>query len=383
MSKRLAEEDAETSINTKRIRSTQKEGHVSDCNDPECEGCDVGEIEISFVHKDKDGNDQTSKPSAHDLLSMAVTEADTDQKSEIVRRLFDMALEQFEKIEPEDRAGYATCLVELGRAIDVEESLREALDIFRGIVKKDASAMTSEHWLTMAKAATGLLILIRKRLNGGFEELLEELEEDAPSEEQLRKYSLKREEINLYKEAVNATEKALASPNDLPSKEARFALHDLHSYAQLLDHPQHLDHVSAIADVLTRSIQQFSYHKDADLLALKASTLIHKQNLLADDVEIQKELCNESEKLLLDANKFYKEEHKNEYPRGWELLAMLQLNQSNLLDDEDEVVKKYDEAVESFKTAHKLNPDNTELENMVNMLSGESQEEDEEEGEEE
>ena len=220
MSKRLAEEEAGPSIRTKRIRSAEKDGHVSDCNDPECEGCDVGEVEISFVRKDENGQDQTFQPSAQELLSMALNESNTataaDQDNEIVRRLFDMALEQFEKTDPkDDRSGYATCLVELGRAIDVEESLREGLDIFRGMAKKTPSSMKSEHWLTVAKAATGLLVLIRKKLNSMFEELLEELEEDdeSPSEEQLKKYSIKREELNLYKETSNAIEKVSMKEN--------------------------------------------------------------------------------------------------------------------------------------------------------------------------
>ncbi|KAI9271507.1 hypothetical protein BDA99DRAFT_556744 [Phascolomyces articulosus] len=365
MSKRLAEEDAGPSVRTKRIKSGEKNGHVPECNDPECEGCDVGEIEISFTRKDESGKDQTFEPSSQELLSMALAESNTtsdqNNNSEIVRRLFDMALEQFEKTDPkDDRSGYATCLVELGRAIDVEESLREGLDIFRGVAKKSPSLMKGEHWLTVAKSAIGLLQLIRKKLNSAFEELLEELEEDdeLPSEEQLKKYSIKREEEKLYKEALDAIEKALTSTKDLPTKETRFVLHDLHSYIQLLDHPQHYKHVLVLSDALIRFIDQFSYEKDSDLLALKASVLIHKQSLLPDDVEKQNELCEQSEKLLLDANKIYKEENKKEYPRGWELLAMLQLSQSNLLDDEDDVVKKYDEAVESFKKAHKLNPGN-------------------------
>ncbi|KAI8144051.1 hypothetical protein BJV82DRAFT_667891 [Fennellomyces sp. T-0311] len=357
MSKRLAEDDEGHSFRAKRVRSTKKDGHVADCNDPECEGCDVGEVEFSFVRKDENGNDQTFKPTAHDLLSMAVAEAETDQDNDMIRRLFDMALEMFEKAEPEDRTGYATCLIELGRAVGVEESLREGLDILRGMSKKeDASAFTTEHWLHVARAALGLLLIIRKRFNVAFEEFLEEQEDEVPSNEQLKKYSLKREEINLYKEALNAVEKALVTSKGSLTKEARSALHDVQSYVQLLDHPQHYSHVAVLTDALEKYIQQFSYKSDPDLLALFASSLVHKQSLIAEDHEKQKELLDKSEKLLLDANKLYQSEHKKEYPRGWELLAMTQLNQSNLLDDEDEVVKKYDEAVESFKTAHKLNP---------------------------
>lgn len=74
---------------------------------------------------------------------------------------------------------------------------------------------------------------------------------------------------------------------------------------------------------------------------------------------------------------------------------MLQLTQSNLLEDEDAVLEKYDEAIASFKRALELNPgkakksgfrtasfihlyvyvDNQDLQDMVNMLNGEEEEE--------
>lgn len=40
---------------------------------------------------------------------------------------------------------------------------------------------------------------------------------------------------------------------------------------------------------------------------------------------------------------------------GWQY-AMVLLNQTNAMDDEDDIVETYDKAVESFKTASKLNP---------------------------
>lgn len=215
MAKRTSDEltadlEVESSIKAKRVRRTQNEGHAPDCNDPECEGCDVGDIEITFVRTDESGQEQSVQPSAHELFAMAMEEATNtqaeDQDSSMARRLFDLALEKFQKEEPEDRLGYALCLVSLGKTIEVEESLREGLDILRHEARKDGSL--SFH---LARAAWALATFIRKRQNEWFEKMKEELESDEEDgveyEELLKKQQLSREEERLYKESLDAMQK--------------------------------------------------------------------------------------------------------------------------------------------------------------------------------
>lgn len=214
MSKRPADAEPETStaavaVRAKRARSSQKEGHVEDCTDPECQGCDVGEIEITFVRKDEHGHEQTATPSAQELLDMAIAEASHASKQRddhLVRRLFDLALEQYQEKESDNRVGYATCLIELGRAIHVEESLREGLDILRGLNKKQ-SLDDDQQQLLLARAAMDLAIFIRKRQNALYEEMLDSEDEEEPSEELLSKQKVSREEIKLCKEALDAIDK--------------------------------------------------------------------------------------------------------------------------------------------------------------------------------
>lgn len=208
MSKRQADAEPETStaVRAKRARSSQKEAHVDDCTDPECQGCDVGEIEIAFVRKDEHGQEQPATPSAQELLDMAMAEASQKQQRDdhLVRRLFDLALEQYQENEAENRIGYATCLIELGRAIHVEESLREGLDILRGLNKQQS--LENQQQLLLARAAMDLAIFIRKRQNALFEEMLDSDEEE-PSEDLLNKQKVSREEIKLCKEALDAIDK--------------------------------------------------------------------------------------------------------------------------------------------------------------------------------
>ncbi|KAI9314432.1 hypothetical protein BX666DRAFT_2029310 [Dichotomocladium elegans] len=369
MSKRLAENEEGYSLRAKRVRSSQKEGHIDECDDPDCEGCDVGEIEISFIRTDDSGNEVSAVPSAQELLDMAIQEASADKPQEdLIRRLFDLALEQFKDKEPDNRVGYATCLIELGRAINVEESLREGLDILRGISKKGPVEDPGVQGLITVRAALGLAIALRKRQNALFEEVLEEDEE--PDQETLNKQYVKKDEAKLYKEAIDAMDMALPSLDKMPSKQARSALNDFHAYVQLLDQPFHNEHIISITDALERYMKYFAYDDDADLQALRAATLLHKQKFVEDPAE-QQALCTEIEKVITRANNIYKKKYQKEFPRGWELLAMLQLTQSNLLEDDDEVLAKYDQAIESFKKALELNPDNEDLKDMVDMLLGE------------
>ncbi|KAI7884057.1 hypothetical protein K492DRAFT_204955 [Lichtheimia hyalospora FSU 10163] len=382
MSKRQADAEPESStgavaVRAKRARSSQKEGHVEECTDPECQGCDVGEIEISFVRKDEQGNEHTATPSAQELLDMAMTEASQNSKQRddhLVRRLFDLALEQYQEKEADDRIGYATCLIELGRAIHVEESLREGLDILRGLDKKQS--LDDQQQLLLARAAMDLAIFIRKRQNALYEEMWDsedQDEEEQPSEEMINKQKVTREEIKLCKDALDAIDKVLPSLDKSPTKQVRSTLENLHAYAQLLDQPIHFQHISLVLDALVRYIQHFTYQEDPESQALWAASLLHKQKFIQDTGK-QQDLCDEIEKLISTANKIYKEQNKQEYARGMELLAMLQLTQSNLLEDEDAVLDKYDEAIASFKRALELNPDNQDLQDMVNMLTGENEE---------
>lgn len=217
MSKRAANDEAQSSLQAKRVKRTQTDGHATGCSDPECDGCDVGEIEISFVKKNSQGQEEPATPSARELLAMAIEEAadsgsnceddnKSGEKSELVKRLFGMALEQFKEKEPEDRLGYAICLVELGKAVSVEESIREGLDILRLLNKKEPSLETM---LCLARAAFALATFLRTRQNQWFKDERQELDEEDEKEyaQLLKKHKVSKEEIKLCKEGLEAAGK--------------------------------------------------------------------------------------------------------------------------------------------------------------------------------
>ncbi|KAL0081567.1 hypothetical protein F4703DRAFT_1918101 [Phycomyces blakesleeanus] len=392
MSKRAASPNLkEETSSSKRVCRTE-ENHSTGCNDPDCNGCDVGNIEITFVGDN--GEDKAADPTAQELLEMAIEEAgNKEAKPEVVQRLFDMAIEKFEKAEPKNRIGYATCLIELGQAIKVEESLREGLDILRGEIKKPDVGPLAQ--FILARAAALLAADIRQKKNALFEEARAELvdsdgeEDEAAMDELNKKQAITREEIKLYKEAIAAIEKGFVEydpKNEEQTKALRVAMRQLLSYGQLLEDPSHGSHVDTLMDKLVSYIQRLENEADSSLLTEWAACLLHKCKF--EEIEKQKELCKEVEKLLLKSNNVYKEAHNEENPWGWELYAMLKMNQSNLAENEDEVLEKFGEAVDTYKKALELNPENKELAAMVSMLEGspedeEDDDEDEEEGEDE
>lgn len=224
MSKRVDRPDdfeSTPSIQVKKPKNKRTD-HLPDCEDIDCEGCDIGEIEISFIHKgDGDENNENGKvqPTADELLIMAKEEYQLNKDSEIAKRLFDMALEAYEKEDNNQKTGfgYAKCLIELGRALNVSESLQEGYNVFVAIKKnknnndnKDNNNTTSmttiQLWHT--RAALALALSIRQQKQLVFEERRENLEDsdgeidDALLFDLMNKDVLSRQEINLCKEVL-------------------------------------------------------------------------------------------------------------------------------------------------------------------------------------
>ncbi|KAG0166982.1 hypothetical protein DFQ28_007660 [Apophysomyces sp. BC1034] len=375
MSKRQAEN--EDLSQSKRVRRNN-DNHAAGCNDAECEGCDVGEVEISFVQTDDAGEEQATQPTAQELLTMALEEKDM----EMTRRLFDMALERFQKDEPDNRIDYAACLVELGRSVQVEESIREGLDILRHEMKNAADLRIR---LKLAQAAIALATCIRKQKNALFEQLQNELEDSDGEEDEIaaaelvKKQEITKEEIKLYKEAVDAVDKVfgqLDKGDEQLVEEVWMIMHDMYSYSQLMDQPSHQEQISTVSDTIIRYVQLFPYEDNDNLLTLWAASLLNKQKFL-DEAENKMDLCDESEKLLDKSSDIYVNKHGRDSAWIWELRGMLKLTQSNLAENEDDILTIYDEAVTAFSKALELNPENKKLAETVAMLNGTQSEGDE------
>lgn len=328
MSKR-ANENQDPVIESKRSRST-KEGHAPDCTDSLCQGCDVGDVEISFVRKDANGQPIDTEPTAQELLAMAVDEATNDNQDEnnmMSRRLFDMALEKYQKDEPDNRIGYATCLVELGRTIQVEESISEGLEILRGELKKQPK--NKDVLFKLAEAAIALATSKRKSQDAYFQKQEAELEgsdgemDEVAYGELLQKQELSKDEIKLYKEAIQCANEGIEdiqSENESVLKEAQTVMHELRAYGQLLTQPFHKEHSNAVLDAVIQLIKKIPGNEENDeLLTLWAACLLHQEKFI-EDKKKQHDILKEADKLLIKSNKLHIGKHGKGNPWVYEMV---------------------------------------------------------------
>lgn len=307
-------------------KRTRKDAHASDCTDTSCEGCDVGQVEISFVRKDAQGQPIDTEPDASELLAMAIDEASRDTQNDnddenngMARRLFDMAIEKYQKDEPENRIGYATCLVELGKAISVQESISEGLEILRGELKKN----NTEHVaLKLAGAAISLATFIRKEQDAYYEKQEKEIDEEdeVAKGELLAKQDVGKQEKKLYKEALDHTRDAFSRLNESLYKEAQQVLFELKTYALLLAEPFLKEHADAVLNTVTELLQKLpDYEDDYELLLLWAACLLHQEKFVVDLEEL-KVLDDKIDQLLAKANALYLIKHDKENHYVWEMV---------------------------------------------------------------
>lgn len=334
MSKRANETQDLVSENKRSRSSATKEGHAEDCADELCKGCDVGEVEISFVRKDADGKPIDTEPSAQELLAMAIDEASNDKNNDnddenngIARRLFDMAIEKYQKDEPENRVGYATCLVELGKAIQVEESISEGLEVLRGELKTKKD--DKDVLLKAAGAAIALAASMRKKQQAYFDQQEAELEDedemdDVAYEELIQKQTPSKEEIKLYKEAIERINQAFTDidkADEALLKEAQTVMHEMRGYGQLLTQPFHEEHSNAVLNTVIDLIQKLpDYEKNDELLTLWAACLLHQEKFLENE-DKKRDILKKADDLLIKSNKLYLAKHGKENPWVWEMVS--------------------------------------------------------------
>ncbi|CEI91306.1 hypothetical protein RMCBS344292_05603 [Rhizopus microsporus] len=275
MSKRSNEETVVKEDVNKRSKT---ESHAPDCTDETCTGCDIGEVEIAFTNKTDDGEVEEVQPNAHELMVLAIDEAQ-EGDNDMARRLFDMSLEKFQQDEPDNRTGYAACLVQLGKTIGVEESLREGLDILRGEKNKDSTLK-----LKVAYAALALANYLRMQQIAAFApqeanlyQENAELDEDA-YEELLSKQKVTPDEEKLYKEAIGLVREAI---KDAPLSDIQNVISELRTYALSLDLPVQKDHANVVLDATIEFIQQVPGHQDNwELVTVWAACLAHQEKVV-------------------------------------------------------------------------------------------------------
>ncbi|CAO3621246.1 unnamed protein product [Cunninghamella echinulata] len=318
---------------------------------------------------------------------MAKEEYQINKGSEIAKQLFDMALEAYEKEDNDQKTGfgYAKCLIELGRALNVPESLQEGYDLFVAIRKGKNSTVfitpVTQLWHT--RAALALALFLRQQKQHIFEERRENLEDsDGEIDEGLlfdlmNKDVVSRQEINLYKEVLSILDEVMVDFKNFDESTrllVKQVLHDIREYGESLEQPCHGQHIAVLFDTLIKYIQFFPYNDDDNLLTLWGACLIHRQKFIQDEKE-KEVICQRAEKLIQQSKQVYYAKNKKENPWAWELYAMLKMTLSNLESDEDCVLKLYDESIDAYRKALELNPDNEKLKEMLEILDGSNDDE--------
>jgi tetratricopeptide (TPR) repeat protein len=205
--------DNESSSKRVKVVKTDRINHATDCSDPHCEGCDVGEVELTFTNED---GSAAETPSALELFHMAMDEAASEgsksNENGMAKKIFDLALEAYEKEKDEDPLGYAQCLIEFGRYFDVIESVKEGVDILRGLEKnakkEESSVSTSELYISKGRGILVQLQIERAKRIEIFEEIRQEnSDEDDIEPAVLKKLEVTKPEMKLIDEAILSFDK--------------------------------------------------------------------------------------------------------------------------------------------------------------------------------
>ncbi|KAI9282357.1 hypothetical protein BY458DRAFT_544050 [Sporodiniella umbellata] len=365
MSKRTNDDTLQE--NSKRSKI---EGHVPECSSEDCLGCDIGEVEISFTSNTDDGQLEETQPTAQELLVMAIEES-KEKQDDMARRLFDMALEKFKEEEPENHVGYACCLIELGKAINVEESAKEGLDLLKSEIKKNPES--TELKLKLAYASMVLANGLRKQKAAIFatqEAALEQEDVDTEAyDELLAKQHVTKEEIKWYQEAIDyARDASKKATEENATSDLQTVINEFRTYSLSLDLDVQKEHASVVIQTTIDLIQQMpDYNNNWELITIWASCLAHQEKVLDkshDRIQTIKKAIDMANK----ANELHVAKLSKEHPFMCELIAGLYMTQSGLTQDEDEAIDLYDQAVKGFRRALELAPEKVELIEMLKVL---------------
>ncbi|KAG0251390.1 hypothetical protein DFQ27_008782, partial [Actinomortierella ambigua] len=177
MSKRKGSPETAQEIHKKR---KPDEGHAQDCADPSCEGCADGELEIQFDHEPtalelfQMARDEAAKegryrrPSTADDDEAAQEEKEDEHSKKMAKKLFDLALEAFEKLEKardalpkdqrdtreqiEERIQHAACEVAVGQYMPAVAMVEEGLAKYGQLMKTEIAATMGSAWVGLAIA---------------------------------------------------------------------------------------------------------------------------------------------------------------------------------------------------------------------------------------
>ncbi|KAG2181899.1 hypothetical protein INT44_008715 [Umbelopsis vinacea] len=387
--KRTVESLVNESGSSKRIKvvKSDSQNHAPDCSDPDCDGCDVGEVELTFTNEDGTPAD---KPTALELFRMAMSEAASEgskaNENGMAKRIFDMALEAYDKEKDQDQLGYAQCLIEFGRYFDVLESVKEGVEVLRGLEKSngvEGSKITkTELYIAKGRGILVQLQMERAKKIEIFEEINGENESDEDEEidpSLLKKLEVSKQERKLVDEAVKCFDMVLGAEDhkDGHEKQALLCCNDLRQYGEQLDMPFHVDVVRIVLKPALTYLQTLK-DLDSNAFALKiwGSCLFYQARADPQADGVQAQIETALEKL----NKAKSANSDDQDLEVVELIGHCKMLLSTLLTEEDDILQQYQEAIDCFKLVLEQSDEpNHKLAEMVQLLDGEDDDDLEEE----
>ncbi|KAF9936527.1 hypothetical protein BGZ67_002250 [Mortierella alpina] len=384
-----------------RTGATDGQQHAEDCEDPSCEGCAEGEVVLQFE----------TKPSAVDLFQMAREEVagrkpgsgESAGLSRMAKALFDKAIEEFEVLDKahanidlkdgsEDAAKaleiklqHAACMVAVGNAMPSSEMLQEGTRMFEQL-DKTMENLNGSVLVGLGIAAISQARDLRKQ---ALKNLTQEDDEDddEPSEEQREAASLiSNPEAKLANQAIQAFNSGLAllvkTKIDSYAQESIRAAQELEEYGVSLDLKLNADLARKVFDSAVKhlehvqSINSDLIDSNADVLTIYGSCLYSKARLVdnqnSGDQNPATTFVEKAINLLSIAEEL---QDGSGDAKTLEALGQAYLMSTNLVDDEDVIMERFDAATEKLSRALELDPDNDVLREQVDALQGSDNEE--------
>ncbi|RGB28833.1 hypothetical protein C1646_818877 [Rhizophagus diaphanus] len=386
------------SQNSKKIKLSPS-NHAPTCDDSTCTGCDVSEIEIVFTTEDGQGEIELSPVK---LLHLALEESSKESSQEhgggVAKRLFDMALEGFDKLlkkeekemeskeetvkdkEKEEetrpkvatkqtRCQYATCCVAFGIYLPFVEYIRKGVEIFKQIAAEDVCYYDA--WIGLGRARISLAKIEREMTQQS------DLSEEEEEEKEENESSIT--EQNSYNLATDALDKGLSilrsKDKDKYMTESILVAKDLKEYALSINHSKFNDYTQKILSQAINYLQT-CYELDSKKLdqnnfaqGIWGSCLYYLAKLKTnqdsnDYIREFKLLLNSAiEKLLKAYNDFLEKD------RFTEILGQAYILKTTIESDEEQIIEAYDKGLECLKEAYKLFPDNENLRDQLATLN--------------
>ncbi|CAJ0639430.1 16363_t:CDS:2 [Entrophospora sp. SA101] len=218
----------------------ERQQHAPNCDDINCKGCEIGEIEIVFTggsdNEKGDNGEIELKP--YQLFQLAQEEVtattsktnggggggDNGEYNEIAKKLFEMALEGFDKLLLESKLQekkkndggelvvttmmdeidqikyqYALCCITFGNYLPIDKEIQKGVDMLKELVEgkegerneDEKNSEFFESWLALGKGQ----IYLSKLQSSKFDD-----------DNEQENYTISESELNLYSQGIKAFE---------------------------------------------------------------------------------------------------------------------------------------------------------------------------------